>query len=148
MVCTMYDWKWIAFDLVAEAVNEQRDAFLLFFFRSVRLVNVDASNFLLACRCFAPVSKVNTRSCVCVCVCVSTRYDAPNNSLCTYSYCSITFWLREHFGSLRKSSGSRFTLTLCDDGCDPSNSACISFCDRPVTSKGVVCPFIFAVGAL
>lgn len=37
---------------------------------------------------------------------------------------------------------------LCADGCAPSKSACISFCDRPVTSRGVVCPFTFVVGEL
>lgn len=37
-----------------------------------------------------------------------------------------------------------------DDGCEPSNKPCISFCDRPDTSRGVVCPFnlLFVVGAL
>lgn len=34
---------------------------------------------------------------------------------------------------------------VADDGCEPSNKPCISFCDRPDTSKGVVCPFIFVV---
>lgn len=37
-----------------------------------------------------------------------------------------------------------------DDGCEPSNKPCISFCDRPDTSRGVVWPFnlLFEVGAL
>lgn len=114
----------------------------------------------------------------------------------------LTFWLREDFGSLRKSSGSRLTFIFCDDsataaataaddddatadvdndddddgdddvdddvavadvivepppfaaptttdGCAPSNRPCISFGNRPDTSRGVVCPFNFVVvGAL
>lgn len=112
---------------------------------------------------------------------------------------ALTFWLRDDFGSLRKSSGSRLTFTFCtddkaaaaaatadddddatatadsdddddddedeadddvaaatdavdptttadaDDGCEPSNRPCISFGNRPDTSRGVVCPFNFVV---
>lgn len=114
---------------------------------------------------------------------------------------TLTFWLRDDFGSLRRSSGSRLTFILCDDakaatdddadattaavdsddddeddvddddddaaaavavaaaalfaaptaddGCEPSNRPCISFGNRPDTSRGVVCPLSFVVvGAL
>lgn len=59
----------------------------------------------------------------------------------------LTFWLRGHFGSIRRSSGSRLTfMACCDWWCEPRSKPCISFCERPGTSSWA-CPFSFA-GAL
>lgn len=65
----------------------------------------------------------------------------------SYFFGLLTFWLRGHFGSIRRSSGSRLTfMACCDWWCEPRSRPCISFCERPGTSSWA-CPFSFA-GAL
>lgn len=64
-----------------------------------------------------------------------------------YTQVLLTFWLRGHFGSIRRSSGSRLTFTACCDWWCELRSKPISFCERPGTSSWA-CPFTSFAGAL